>query len=41
LNGAIAKILVICNTPNDAASFDCYHCAGRIPIAKKLPDLLS
>ena len=37
----MAKVLVLYNTPSDAAAFDSYYRATHIPIAKKLPGLLS
>jgi uncharacterized protein (TIGR02118 family) len=37
----MARILVLYNTPTDPAAFDAYYRATHIPIAKKLPGLLS
>lgn len=37
----MAKILVLYNTPSDAAAFDSYYRSTHTPIAKKLPGLIS
>jgi uncharacterized protein (TIGR02118 family) len=37
----MVKVLVLYNTPSDTAAFDSYYRATHIPIAKKLPGLLS
>ena len=41
MNDAMAKVLVLYNTPSDVEAFDSYYRATHIPIAKKLPGLLS
>ena len=37
----MAKVLVLYNTPSHAEAFDTYYRAKHIPVAKKLPGLLS
>lgn len=37
----MVKVLVLYNTPSDTAAFDSYYHTTHIPIAKKLPGLLS
>jgi uncharacterized protein (TIGR02118 family) len=37
----MAKILVLYDTPSDAAAFDAYYRSTHIPIAGKLPGLIS
>jgi len=37
----MAKVLVLYNTPSDAHAFDSYYRTTHIPLAKKLPGLLS
>jgi uncharacterized protein (TIGR02118 family) len=41
MNVAMAKVLVLYNAPSDTAAFDSYYQTTHIPIAKKLPGLLS
>jgi len=41
MNDAMAKVLVLYNTPSDAQAFDTYYRTTHIPLAKKLPGLLS
>lgn len=37
----MAKVLVLYNAPSDVEAFDSYYYSTHIPIAKKLPGLLS
>jgi uncharacterized protein (TIGR02118 family) len=37
----MAKVLVLYNAPADSVAFDSYYRATHIPLAKKLPGLLS
>src|ERR1017187_2275472 len=41
MNDAMAKVLVLYSTPSDVEAFDSYYRTTHIPIAKKLPGLLS
>jgi uncharacterized protein (TIGR02118 family) len=41
MNDAMAQVLVLYNTPANAEAFDAYYRATHVPIAKKLPGLLS
>ena len=37
----MAQVLVLYNTPADAAAFDCYYHETHIPIAQRIPGLRS
>jgi len=41
MNDAMAKVLVLYNTPSDVNAFDSYYRTTHLPIAKKLPGLVS
>ena len=39
LGGFVAQLVVMYNTPQDAAAFDRYYFDNHVPIAKKIPGL--
>jgi uncharacterized protein (TIGR02118 family) len=41
MNDAMAQVLVLYNTPSNPEAFNSYYRSTHVPIAKKLPGLLS